>query len=122
MSLSQKDSNKYPSTFTVDNFSSTTKLASNEVKLPMGSRDTINEKEYNPFDHRQVDHPTATSGALIHLLKSSLGTGILAMPNAFKNGGLIFGFVGTIIVGILCTHCVQLLVSPQKKLIESVYT
>lgn len=50
-------------------------------------------------------------GTLVHLLKSSLGTGVLAMPMAFKNGGLIFGFVGTIVVGIICTHCVYILVS-----------
>lgn len=49
-------------------------------------------------------------GSLAHLLKSSLGTGILAMPMAIKNAGLIFGAVGTIIVGIICTHCVHILV------------
>lgn len=52
-----------------------------------------------------------TLGALLHLLKSSLGTGILAMPNAFNNAGLVFGSVMTVIVGILCTHCVWILVS-----------
>ncbi|GJQ78809.1 hypothetical protein Trydic_g2651 [Trypoxylus dichotomus] len=105
----QDKQEKFPSTFTVDNFSSTTKLAQNEVKLPIGSRETINGNEYNPFENRQTEHATSTVGVLIHLLKGSLGTGILAMPNAFKNAGLIFGFVGTIVVGILCTHCVQLL-------------
>jgi hypothetical protein len=50
-------------------------------------------------------------GTLVHLLKGSLGTGVLAMPMAFKNGGLIFGSVGTVIVGIICTHCVYILVS-----------
>lgn len=50
-------------------------------------------------------------GSLLHLLKSSLGTGILAMPMAFKNGGLLFGFIGTLVVGVLCTHCVHILVS-----------
>lgn len=53
----------------------------------------------------------STLGALLHLLKSSLGTGILAMPNAFGNAGLLFGSVMTIIVGVLCTHCVWILVS-----------
>lgn len=33
------------------------------------------------------------------------------MPSAFKNGGLIFGIFGTIIVGYICTHCVHMLVS-----------
>lgn len=51
------------------------------------------------------------SGALLHLIKSSLGSGILAMPNAFKNGGLIFGLIGTAAIGALCTHCIYLLVS-----------
>jgi len=49
-------------------------------------------------------------GALTHLLKSSLGTGILAMPHAIKNGGLLFGGIGTIIIGIICSHCVHILV------------
>lgn len=53
----------------------------------------------------------STMGALAHLLKSSLGTGILAMPNAFNNAGLLFGSVMTLIVGVLCTHCVWILVS-----------
>lgn len=49
-------------------------------------------------------------GALTHLLKSSLGTGILAMPHAIKNGGLLFGGIGTIIIGMICAHCVHILV------------
>lgn len=59
---------------------------------------------------------SSSVGSLIHLLKSSLGTGILAMPLAFKNGGLLFGFIGTIVTGILCTHCVHMLVSLQAKI------
>lgn len=51
------------------------------------------------------------SGALIHLLKSSLGTGILAIPRAFKSAGLMVGLFGTIIIGILCTHTIHILVS-----------
>lgn len=47
---------------------------------------------------------------LIHLLKGSLGSGILAMPLAFANGGLWFGLVATFIVGSICTYCVHILV------------
>lgn len=47
----------------------------------------------------------------MHLLKSSLGSGILAMPAAFKNAGLIVGALGTMVVGFICTHCVYVLVS-----------
>lgn len=59
---------------------------------------------------------------MAHLLKSSLGTGILAMPNAVKNGGLIFGGLGTIIIGILCAHCVHILVKSSHVLCRRMKT
>ncbi|XP_031339112.1 proton-coupled amino acid transporter-like protein pathetic [Photinus pyralis] len=107
-----KENKKYQSTLTIDDFSSTTKLATHEITVPIGSKESISETDsyYNPFEHRSVEHPNSTTGALIHLLKSSLGTGILAMPNAFRNAGLIFGLVGTFVVGLLCTYCVHILV------------
>lgn len=46
----------------------------------------------------------------MHLLKGSLGSGILAMPMAFANAGLWFGLVATFAVGTLCTYCVHILV------------
>jgi hypothetical protein len=72
----------------------------------IGGQLTVRTVFYMPYDSCCRD-----MGSLIHLLKSSLGTGVLAMPMAFNNGGLIFGSVGTIIVGIICTHCVYILVS-----------
>lgn len=33
------------------------------------------------------------------------------MPTAIKNSGLIFGAIGTLVIGIVCTHCVHILVS-----------
>lgn len=48
---------------------------------------------------------------LIHLLKGSLGTGILAMPKAFHQSGYLSGFVNTILIGILCTYGLHILVS-----------
>jgi proton-coupled amino acid transporter len=47
---------------------------------------------------------------MIHLLKGNIGTGILAMPNAFKNSGLDVGTIGTFLMGINCTHCMHMLV------------
>lgn len=48
---------------------------------------------------------------LIHILKGSLGTGILAMPDAFKNAGLLVGTIGTYLIAMLCTYCLLMLVS-----------
>ncbi|KAF4525842.1 hypothetical protein B566_EDAN011547 [Ephemera danica] len=47
---------------------------------------------------------------MVHLLKGSLGTGILAMPLAFRNAGLAFGMVATFVIGFICTYCVHVLV------------
>lgn len=116
--MQDKGKERYPSTFTVDQFSSTTKLGPQDLKIPVGSNETINEKDdlYSPFDHRPTEHSNSSAGSLIHLVKSSLGTGILAMPNAFKNGGLVFGFIGTLVVGLLCTHCVHILVKASHEM------
>ncbi|KAH8254703.1 hypothetical protein KR032_011774 [Drosophila birchii] len=70
---------------------------------------SLAEDPYNPFEHRDPNG-ASSGGALAHLLKSSLGTGILAMPMAFHNAGLVFGMCMTLIVGFLCTHCVHILV------------
>lgn len=46
----------------------------------------------------------------IHLLKGSLGSGILAMPLAFAHAGLGFGLACTFAIGMICTYCVHILV------------
>ncbi|XP_003694667.1 proton-coupled amino acid transporter-like protein pathetic [Apis florea] len=86
-------------------FNSRTKIATIEIE-------GHNEKDglYDPFENRDKKNSNSDFGALAHLLKSSLGTGILAMPNAIKNGGVIFGGIGTIIIGLICAHCVHILV------------
>ncbi|XP_066595895.1 proton-coupled amino acid transporter-like protein CG1139 [Prorops nasuta] len=72
--------------------------------------------EYEPYDHRDVVHPTTNSETLLHLLKGSLGTGILAMPKAFLNSGYIVGMIATIIIGLLCTYCMRILVTSEYEL------
>lgn len=71
---------------------------------------------YNPYQHREVKHPTSYFDTLIHLLKASLGTGILAMPSAFKNAGYVVGTLGTVIIGILCTFTIHLLITSSYEL------
>ncbi|XP_050333136.1 proton-coupled amino acid transporter-like protein CG1139 isoform X2 [Bactrocera neohumeralis] len=72
-----------------------------------GDEEDVN---YNPFEHRKVDHPTSDMETFVHLLKGSLGSGILAMPMAFMNAGLWLGLIATFAVGTLCTYCVHILV------------
>ncbi|CAH2103185.1 unnamed protein product [Euphydryas editha] len=66
--------------------------------------------DYDPFTERNLENSTSNMDTLTHLLKASLGTGILAMPKAFKSSGLISGIFFTILVAIVCTHCSYVLI------------
>uniref|UniRef100_A0A8D8K1L4 Proton-coupled amino acid transporter 4 n=1 Tax=Culex pipiens TaxID=7175 RepID=A0A8D8K1L4_CULPI len=80
-----------------------------------GNIATNDEDDYDPFKHRQIRKPNTSTETLIHFIKGALGTGILAMPLAFKNGGLIFGVVGTIFSTIVYTHIVHLLAGTSQR-------
>uniref|UniRef100_A0A1B6C7H6 Amino acid transporter transmembrane domain-containing protein n=2 Tax=Clastoptera arizonana TaxID=38151 RepID=A0A1B6C7H6_9HEMI len=67
--------------------------------------------DYNPLLNRDLEHPTSNLDTMIHLLKGNIGTGILAMPDAFRNAGLMVGLFGTLIMGAICTHCMHMLVN-----------
>ncbi|CAB3220810.1 unnamed protein product [Arctia plantaginis] len=79
-----------------------------------GSREDLDP--YVPADHRPVGSNTSTFGALAHLLKASLGSGVLAMPHAFKNAGLVVGSVGTLFIGLICCHVIHVLVKTSQQL------
>lgn len=58
----------------------------------------------------------SNSETMIHFLKGIIGTGILAMPIAFSRSGYIVGFVGTIIIGSIYTHCIHMLLRSHYEL------
>ncbi|XP_050433002.1 proton-coupled amino acid transporter-like protein pathetic isoform X2 [Adelges cooleyi] len=86
--------------------------ASNKSKnQEKGDINRLNEIEYfDPFLERNLEHPTTDCETLTHLLKASLGTGILAMPQAFQSTGLLTGVFATIFVSVVCTFCSYILV------------
>lgn len=73
-------------------------------------------QEFDPFLSRKNEHPTTDNETLTHLLKASLGTGILSMPIAFMYSGIILGIFATIITSVICTHCSYVLVKCAHKL------
>ncbi|KAK9871484.1 hypothetical protein WA026_012857 [Henosepilachna vigintioctopunctata] len=67
-------------------------------------------QDFDPFKARKLEHPVSNGDTLTHLLKASLGTGILAMPCAFASSGLLLGIFATVAVSVICTHCAYILV------------
>ncbi|GBP00953.1 hypothetical protein EVAR_68898_1, partial [Eumeta japonica] len=41
---------------------------------------------------------------LLHIFKANIGSGLLAMGDAFKNGGLVFATIMTAFLGVICVH------------------
>lgn len=78
-----------------------------------GTQSTIVEDE-----EEDVSHLSSNSQTLMNLLKGNVGTGILAMPNAIMNAGLLFGTVGLVVVGLIAIHCMHLLVNSAHVIAE----
>jgi proton-coupled amino acid transporter len=49
-------------------------------------------------------------------LKGNIGTGILAMPDAIKNSGLLVGSLGLVLMSVVCVHCMHMLVRANHRL------
>lgn len=47
---------------------------------------------------------------MVHMLKGSIGAGILAMPDAMSRLGLVYGILGLVLITAFATYCIHLLV------------
>ena len=70
----------------------------------------------NDDDGEDPDHKISNTDTIIHMLKGNIGTGILAMPDAIKNSGLLVGNLGLVIMAFICVHCMHLLVGNSQEL------
>ncbi|XP_059061996.1 proton-coupled amino acid transporter-like protein CG1139 [Achroia grisella] len=71
--------------------------------------------DYDPLEHRQVEKPNSDLRATANIIKASLGSGLLAGPLAFSNAGWGVGIFGTIVIGIICGHCIHILVKTSRE-------
>ena len=50
------------------------------------------------------------------MLIGALGAGVLALPYAYRNSGILFGSVVLISIGVIYAHCVHMLVGTSQRL------
>ncbi|CAH0402192.1 unnamed protein product [Chilo suppressalis] len=97
-------------TASVNNVSETMAMSqSRDQILPeKGAHEAENGKAEEAAD---IIHPTSYVDTMLHIFKGNIGSGLLAMGDAFKNGGLVFATISTVIMGIICVHAQHILLN-----------
>ncbi|XP_012544828.1 proton-coupled amino acid transporter 1 [Bombyx mori] len=67
-------------------------------------------------DGHKVRHPTSYWDTLLHIFKGNISSGLLAMGDAFKNGGIVFAPIMTAILGVICVHAQHLLLNGSEEM------
>jgi len=63
-------------------------------------------------------HTISNTETIIHLLKGNIGIGVLTMPIAISNAGLVGGVLGMIFVAVVTIHCMHTLVISAQKMVN----
>jgi len=66
----------------------------------------------------QQTNRTTDGQTMMHILKANIGTGVLAMPLAFKNVGLWLGLALVPVIGAICIHCMNILIASHNRLCD----
>jgi hypothetical protein len=58
---------------------------------------------------------TSDEETMMHVIKANIGTGVLAMPLAFKNAGYLLAGISLWFMGLIAVHCMHILLNCYNK-------
>lgn len=84
------------------------------VSSSSGSDERLKEP-FDPYDYGEKDG-ISYWGATVHLIRSSVGSGILVMPYAMMNLGYVTGSLLMILVSIIYYHTISILITTEYQM------
>ena len=95
-------------------------IASDDVHRDLrtlGSKKTASSRtSLLPEDkERESEHSISNFESIIHLSVGNVGMGVLTLPMAYHNAGLLFGIFGLGFIAFVCIYCMCMLVNAAHK-------
>ncbi|GJQ88065.1 hypothetical protein Trydic_g12986 [Trypoxylus dichotomus] len=78
--------------------------------------DTLPTVQNDSYRYRIVEKPLTNLQAFMYIIKGTFGTGILVLPLAFMEAGLVAGLIGTILIGFFSTYCLHILLESKREI------
>lgn len=89
-------------------------------KIDPNLEGTKADKEKDPEASEEVrEHTTSYFETASHLFKGSVGAGLFAMGDAFKNGGIIGATVLLPAIAVICVHCEHMLIDASRRAVRA---
>ncbi|XP_065203539.1 proton-coupled amino acid transporter-like protein CG1139 [Planococcus citri] len=79
-------------------------------------------QDYDPHSYGNQQHPTYFWGTLCNMFKTIIGTGMLALPFAFRSVGYGVAIVGIFLGGCIYLHVLHLLMEVEYELCKKLKT